>query len=304
VTAHLDGDHWGLASLCAFDFRMDDNIAQEGTAIYGDTDSYNLDLDHLGSTATLTTLTSQGCDAGEVECADGVPCNTMDRNVAADELGAPTAGSTILMQTASALTIYGLHLSGEQGASAIRTFDSLNDFQNCLVADSTFSADPFVFENDDYFDGSATTIRGCTVANNTIGGGAVISSGRNVGFYTSIADQPGVATLSLFDSAAATAGYILAADLDGLPAQDDILQGNPLYVDAANGDYHLQRGSTGVDFAPNGGGTDLDRHPHDVDLGDIANVFGPRDLGAYEIQTQLPGSCYVADTVFCDGFEG
>lgn len=304
VTTHLDGDHWGLASLCAFDFRMDDNIAQEGTAIYGDTDSYNLGLDHLGSSATLTTLASQGCDAGEVECADGVPCNTMDGNVAEDALGAPTAGSTILMQTASALTIYGLHLRAAEGASAIRTFDSSNDFQNCLVADSAFTGDPFVFENDGYFDGSTTTIRGCTVANNAIGGGAVISSGRNVGFYTSIVDQPGVATVSLFDSAAATAGYVLAADLDGLPVQADIVQGSPLYVDASNGDYHLQRGSAGVDFAPSGGGTDLDRHAHDVDLGDIANVFGPRDLGAYEIQTQLPGSCYVADTVFCDGFDG
>lgn len=304
VTFDFDEYHYAYASLCAFDFRMDDNIAQEGTAIYGDTDTYNLGLDHIGTDATLTTLTSQGCDTAEVACADGVACNTMNGNVAEDTFGSPTPGSTILMQTAGALTIYGLHLHGAEGASAIRTFDVQNDFQNCLVTDNAFSADAFVFENDDDIALSQTTMRGCTIAGNAIGGGAVISSGRNVGLYTSIVDQPGVASISLFDSATATVSYVLAADLDGLPVQNDVVQGSPLYVDAASGDYHLQRTSPGVDFAPRGGGTDLDRQPRDIDLGDIVNVFGPRDLGAFEIQTQLPGSCYLADTVYCDGFDG
>jgi predicted outer membrane repeat protein len=306
-----DSYSFGLAYLCAFDFRMDDNIAQEGSAIYGDTDSYNLDLDHIGAAATLTTLTSQGCDfdeatqthLGEAACADGVACNTMDRNVAEDGFGNPTPGSTILMQTAGGLTIYGLHLELSQGAHAIRTFDTTNDFQNCLVSDGLFSDAPFVFENEDYADYAHTDLRGCTIAGNQIDSGPIISSGRNLLLDNSLFDQPGVAAVVMTHSASLTADYVMADDTDGLPAQDDIVQASPLFVDAANGDYHLQRTSPGVDFAPAGGGTDLDRHPHDVDLGDIPNVSGPRDLGAYEIQDQLPGSCYIGDTIYCNGFD-
>jgi hypothetical protein len=59
--------------------------------------------------------------------------------------------------------------------------------------------------------------------------------------------------------------------------------------------------SLGVDFAPAIGGADLDRVPHDVDLPTVPNTYGPRDLGAYEIQRTF--ACGTADTVFCDGFE-
>lgn len=308
VSAYFDGDHWGLASMCAFDFRMDDNVAQEGTAIYGDTDSYNLGLDHLGSVATLTTLSSQGCDydsytqtnLGEVACADGIACNTMDDNIAEDGNNQPTPGSTILMQTESSLTIYGLQMQGNQGQGAVRGLDTWTDIQNCLLTDSQFSGAAMYFQNDDYQSVTAV-LRGCTLANNVIGGASVIATGRDLSLYTSIIDQPGVATLAFTDASNFVADYLLAADLTGLPMQDNIVQGSPLFVDASSADYHLQRTSLGVDFAPNGGGIDLDRRPHDVDLADVANVYGPRDLGAYEIQTQP--SCSVADTLFCNGFE-
>jgi hypothetical protein len=62
------------------------------------------------------------------------------------------------------------------------------------------------------------------------------------------------------------------------------------------------RTSLGVDFAPSGTGSDLDRRPRTVDLIDIPNAFGPMDLGAYEIQNQIV-ACAVGDTIFCDGFD-
>jgi hypothetical protein len=60
----------------------------------------------------------------------------------------------------------------------------------------------------------------------------------------------------------------------------------------------LRRTSAGVDYAPAVSGLDLDGRSRTVDLGNVVNINGPLDLGAYEVQT-----CAVADTVFCSGFE-
>jgi hypothetical protein len=77
------------------------------------------------------------------------------------------------------------------------------------------------------------------------------------------------------------------------------VQGDATFVDAAARDYHLAFGSPGVDFAPAAGSVDLDGHPRDVDLVEVPNAFGPRDIGAYERQF----GCAGADTIFCNGFD-
>ena len=43
------GYAFGDASLCALDFRIDENIAQEGTAVYSNTDACNAGSDYIGS---------------------------------------------------------------------------------------------------------------------------------------------------------------------------------------------------------------------------------------------------------------
>jgi hypothetical protein len=80
------------------------------------------------------------------------------------------------------------------------------------------------------------------------------------------------------------------------------VQGEPTFVDAANGDYHLKYGSLGIDFAPAGTGSDLDRQPRAVDMLLVNDLFGPMDIGAYELQRAPP--CIAGDTIFCNGFEG
>jgi hypothetical protein len=82
------------------------------------------------------------------------------------------------------------------------------------------------------------------------------------------------------------------------------MEGAPTFVDAANGDYHLQLNSLGVDFAPTGTGIDLDGRTRTVDLPGVPNTIGPLDLGAYEIQVDTVLGCANADTIFCDGFDG
>ena len=82
------------------------------------------------------------------------------------------------------------------------------------------------------------------------------------------------------------------------------VDGAPQFVDAANGDYHQALTSPGVDFAPANDGVDLDGNPRTLDLTDVVNQWGPLDVGAYEIQAGKIIGCSVADTIFCDGFDG
>jgi hypothetical protein len=101
-----------------------------------------------------------------------------------------------------------------------------------------------------------------------------------------------------------TAQYILTNDTIPFTGHAGIIDGAPQFVDAANAHYHLLRTSPGVDYAPAIDGVDLDGNPRSVDLADIGNGDGWLDVGAFEIQDQLPpASCAVADTIYCSGFE-
>lgn len=72
---------------------------------------------------------------------------------------------------------------------------------------------------------------------------------------------------------------------------------NPQFT--PDGSYRLLPTSPAVDFAPHGSGFahDIDGNPR-IDLRRVQNRFGPIDLGAYEVQSDLASS-----EVFLDGFE-
>jgi hypothetical protein len=119
----------------------------------------------------------------------------------------------------------------------------------------------------------------------------------------SIIDQPSNRTLDYGGNGCCLrASYVMLLDANTFPvASDTIVAAEPTFVDAANGDYHLRATSWGLDFAPvesSGPSNDLDGNLRNVDLLQVPNRFGARDLGAYELR-------YVcaADTIFCDGFE-
>ncbi len=93
-----------------------------------------------------------------------------------------------------------------------------------------------------------------------------------------------------------TVQYVLANNISTLGSALGTIQGAPTFVNAANQDYHLAGTSLGVDYAPSLTDTDLDGNPRPVDLPCTRNVFGPTDLGAYELQSD-------PDAIFCSGFE-
>jgi predicted outer membrane repeat protein len=294
------------ATLCASSYRIDGNVAQEGAAIYGDTDSYNGGLQSIGASISLTNTPNRGwCDSpaslGAVACAPGVACNTVNGNSDRDSSDDLTVGSTILVQDSGGLAVYGLRMQDNRGAHAIRMLGGFPvDIQDCLLTDNTFSSELLHFEGD--YRSDLINVRGCTMANNSLGSGSsLIDSSQDLKLWESIlGDDARPATME--NGATLYPGSLLTVDIAGLPDYDSIVQGTASFVDAAHGDYHLLPTSLGLDFAPTGGGIDLDGRPRDVDLAGVPNVYGPRDLGAYERQSDFAcdGS---TDAIFCNGFE-
>jgi hypothetical protein len=92
-------------------------------------------------------------------------------------------------------------------------------------------------------------------------------------------------------------------DVARLPtaANHGVIRVSSSFVDGANRDYHLRGNAAGGDFAAPSSVLDLDGAPSPVGLPQIANGFGPTDLGVYEPQTAL--TCDASpDALFCDGF--
>jgi len=292
-------------TFCAFDFRIDHNVAQEGTAIYSDTDS-SVGNGNVGAFASLNS--TLGCSSpesvdslGAVRCAAGVACNTLTGNVAEDNSNTPKPGSVILIQDNGTLTGARFAMRDNTGQHAIRSLDGRVTLDTCLIADNTLTAEMLRFENDGTVDGYAT-IDGCTVVNNSDAGAPVIYSAYQLSLTDSIIDELGINTVNYAGPGGGlTASDVLATDTSTLPSAAGIDQGQPTYVDAANHDYHLQPASAGIDFAAAKGGIDLDGNPRDVDLAPIANNYGPRDIGAYERQNMF--QCGTSDSVFCNGFD-
>jgi hypothetical protein len=297
--------------FCAFDFRLDHNFAQEGTAIYSDTD-YSVGNGFIGGDVYLNSNPQSVCNApegtvaslGAVQCGPGVVCNTLNNNVAEDLSNDPKPGAVILLQDggigSGSMTADRFTMSGNTGGHAIRAFDFYVDVSNCLIADNTFTAERIRIENDG--DVGQTTLDGCTFEGNSVGAASVISSAHALSLVNTIIDEPDVAALQFTDTPAnLSVAYVLSNDTNSLPFSTNIVQGAPDYVNAAVGDYHLKPTSIGVDFAPATGGHDLDRRPRDVDLTSVPNYQGPRDIGAYERQNRF--QCGTSDSIFCNGYE-
>jgi hypothetical protein len=303
---------YAFSVLCANDFRIDSNVASEGSAIYADEESY---LDSPSGSEVYLNIASapegidfQDCQGpqtqevlGGVACAVGVPCNEINYNVTQDSSGNPTTGAAILLQSDSELFGSRFSMIGNKGGHAIRLLGDASTYSqvdNCVmvqnqVTQELVNVSPGGGGAQLYFDS-------CTFADNDIGAPyMMLAQADKFSLFNSIVSQPGRATVD-FSGSTLNARYILSNDVSTLGSDSTVVIGTPTFVNAAAADYHLMPKSQGVDFAPQGGTTlDRDGNPRLVDLPDIANKFGGMDLGAYEIQA----GCEVTDTIFCDGFE-
>lgn len=286
------------ARLCAWDFRIEDNAARDGSAIYLNSDSF-LDI-YEGS---VVQLNDPACTRpGAVRCASGIPCNTISANDAVTTGGGFSDGATLRLLPRSSVKAYRVDMRGNRGGDGVRASGefSVLALEDCLLADNALTRQLIRMEGASY-----ATIDGCTFARNALGSTDVMHIENSLQLRETIIDQPGNLTLAYSGGAGGLdAGNVLASDITTLPADASIISGDPSFIDAANGDFHLRQYSLAVDFAPavTGDDRDLENQPRDQDLGGVPNLFGVRDLGAYERQIGA-NDCGAADTIFCNGFE-
>ncbi len=285
-----------VARFCAWDFRIEDNAARDGSALY-----LNSDANSFVYQGSEVLLNHSGCTRpGAVRCASGIACNTISGNDAVNSDGSPSEGATLRVLQEAELYAYRFDMRGNRGGDGVRANDSYRVYlEDCLLANNELTRQ--LIRSEDTL--SFAQIVNCTLARNLIGSTDVIHIAGDVVISETIIDQPGNLTLA-HGGGNLTAANILASDITTLPSAPSIISGDPSFIDAANGNYHLQHYSLAVDFAEPlaGDDRDLDNQPRDQDLPGVSNLFGVRDLGAYERQISA-GGCGVADTIFCSGFE-
>ena len=301
-------DNSNNAVVCMNDAALDANVASNGSAMFMWADG------DFGSIAYLNTPVGCTPPPDAVACAPGTACNEIDDNLTQLDDGTPTDGAAIFVMNDSAFAASRFSARRNNGGTLIEFSSSANNtdsgnyvhLHNCLLAGNI--AGDHLISGDGNGGGSQIVVDTCTITDNQMSsaGMAVINADVNfIEVTNSIIAQPGRETLQFQGpSGDRTTYYDLTNSDVSLGGGEGIVVGTPTFVDAANGDYHLQRTSMGVDMAPGLDGLDLDGNPRTVDLLDIPNGWGVMDVGAYEIQAQVKSSCSVGDTIFCDGFDG
>jgi len=165
-------------------------------------------------------------------------------------------------------------------------------FSQCLVTNNSTTGALVNLQ------GSTASFDGCTFADDTIGGSAVFAFDSGLTLTRSIVSEGN--SLAVYDPGAATglAAHYLILSGPKLQTDSTVTYTDPLFVDAPAGDFHLQAASPAIDYAPTGsetGSTDLDLMPREVDLPQVTNRFGARDLGPYEYPPP--------DVIFRNGFD-
>ena len=277
------------AYFCASDFRIEDNFARDGSALY---------MNESG----FAYINRSDCTVpSAVRCASGVTCNSMVGNDAGPTTGGIGDGAT-LRNVEGYLFLNRFELRANRGGYAIRTTGQfrISTARDCLLANNEYTRQLVSSEAE-----TDTYISNCTLARNTLGSSDVLHVEGPLDLIGSIIDQPGRLSLAYSGSPNdITVEHVLASDITTLPNGPTVISDAPAFVDAANGDYHLRQYSPAVDFAPpvSGDDRDLDNQPRDQDLSGVPDLFGVRDLGAYERQNGT-SNCGAADTIFCDGFD-
>ena len=299
----------GISSVTAsatanlWDFQIDDNIAENGTAIYGDVfDDIYGGIQGGFADAVFVSINSGTRPVGSVACAASARCNAISGNFARNDTGTFTTGSTILMQEWAHLNANRVRLEKNVAGHAIQGFGAELNLSNCLIADNTLSLYSVV--RNESGSSNPTTgahslnpvkLNGCTVANNLIAGNQantyIVATGSHgpLELFGNVFAQSSVNTRTMsFANASPTATYNLAREVGTLNNGVGNVVGAPTFMDATAGDYRLKLNSKvrslGIDVAPAQGGVDLAGNKRDVDCLAVPNgAGGPRDLGAFEV---------------------
>lgn len=240
--------------------------------------------------------------AGTVACAKGMTCNRLTGNTSLDGGIIYKNGAAVMLANRDAdvqthvlfdSVVVSDHLGASVFADNCFVQDPLDtclhpiglDIVNSRIAPNldAISAMHFPFA-------TKASCFSCTIAG--IRGSGFGGESEPVMFDTrgvltlgqGIVWEPGRPMFGPLVQIAVVAADLVAHDLSGFTPNGNLRDDDPLFVDAANGDFHLRTGSPALDAAVNVLGLpfDLDGHPRVIDLPGQPNGDGALDLGAYE----------------------
>jgi hypothetical protein len=292
------------ARLRLFETNLEDNIA----SVAGGAVLVEAAADATADTRFTMQGSTDGAPPAAVACADPESCNRVRGNRALDgsvrKPGAAIAVDSPLAHAAHAMFL-GTRFDDNLGASLVRHLGEHGQvaFNGALLVDNDVGGALLDAP------GAANSLAmvATTIAGNAIGSGRGVVEGAGAcdpeddvrGTYAQlgIVWQPGnplIEPTSTLQSGCFR--HLLAADFGALPPSSDrIVVGDPLFIDAASGDFRLSPASIAVDFAPATAQTvTRDGGPRVFDFVNFQDRFGPQDLGAYEL---------APEPIFASGFE-
>ncbi len=280
---------FGHGVLCAWDVRIDGNIAQEGSAIYADSDfgailetgsHAFINTDYIGNPLRCTR------PDGSVRCAAGVPCNTIEGNRAETSAGTATAGAAILIQNEGDFHAKQLGIRNNVGSHAIRAFLASVKLDTVAIAGNTVSGPLLRLEDD-----TDLEIFDSTLAANTIAANHVMSLDGTLSMFRSLIWQPGKSSLTQ-SGGSRNVNHVIASEAASLGAGTGAtVVADARLVDPERGDVRLRAASPAIDYVTSATGymLDVDGLPRNWRLSPVpraANLV--RDIGAHERQTLAP----------------
>lgn len=286
------GFHGDSSSFCGRSVSFNGNAAPRGAAVFASADG-----NQAGFRIDDICLASN-----EFTCSGIGNCGQFVGNRTETEGGERKDGAIIEFPGQSGQIAFSKVAISENVASAAISMGSnaINrlSLSNCLIVDNDLSR--YVVDTQ----AAHVDIKQCTIAGNLLGGSHVLrvvesdDDLRDVSITNSIVYQPGVSTLLHSGPMSQSyLRYLMTHSTLGLPVDNTIFAGDPQFSHAQTR-YGLSPGSKAVDYAPSGDGMDKDRRGRDrtVDQPLDHNEYGPRDLGAHELE--LYGAL-----VFKHGFE-
>lgn len=293
------------ARVSLYDSIVRNNVALRGGAIAIEDVDGSPSITHF-----LMQGTTLGAPAAARNCAERERCNRISGNLATDSAGVAQGGAALFLRGGSeytaVATLRGTRLDSNSGRNLVDIdLDGDAAFDGALIEGNEVTESLFDMAGPHAED---LVLAATTIAGNALGAGQPVILARNVcaiegpmyrgtHVYRSIVWQPGHALVAMNGTPNLDCfQFLLGNDLGPLPASSQNVVGDPLFVDAENGDYRIRTASPAVDFAvAQPVNSTRDHGPRVIDDPGVTNLAGPQDLGAYEMDF---------DPIFSDGFDG